>query len=210
MKQRDIVFDLDGTLIDSAPSILASMQAAFDEAGIAPTMPLTSALIGPPLAQTLLSLLPPAEAHALPDLVQGFKSHYDVVGYQQSRIYPGVQDMLHALARRPLRLHIATNKRIAPTRSIVEHLGWSSLFTGVHALDSSATASPHKTAMLQRLRRELADESPWYVGDRAEDAEAAQASAMPFFWASWGYGGSEVPVPSARVLQTPLQLVDIV
>ena len=51
MTVRDIVFDLDGTLIDSAPSILASMQAAFDEAGIAPATPLTPALIGPPLAR---------------------------------------------------------------------------------------------------------------------------------------------------------------
>ena len=51
MKMRDIVFDLDGTLIDSAPSILASMQAAFEQAGIAPSGPLTPALIGPPLEQ---------------------------------------------------------------------------------------------------------------------------------------------------------------
>jgi len=78
---RDIVFDLDGTLIDSAPSILASMQAAFEKTGIEPLMPLTSALIGPPLAQTVLSLLPPDRTHAMQDVVQGFKSHYDVVGY---------------------------------------------------------------------------------------------------------------------------------
>lgn len=205
---RDIVFDLDGTLIDSAPSILASMQAAFEKTGIEPLMPLTSALIGPPLAQTVLFLLPPDRTHAMQDVVQGFKSHYDVVGYQQSRVYPGVHDMLQALGGRPVRLHIATNKRITPTHRILEHLGWKALFISVNALNSSSPALPHKTAMLQRLRHDLADDAPLYVGDRSEDAEAAQASGMPFLWASRGYGGPEVSVPANRVLHSPLQLVD--
>lgn len=209
MKMRDIVFDLDGTLIDSAPSILASMQAAFEQAGIAPSGPLTPALIGPPLAQTLRSLLPKAAEAALPVLIEGFKRHYDESGYQASRVYPGVPDMLHALGQMPVRLHIATNKRIAPARRIVEHLGWGRFFAGVYALDFYTPALAHKTAMLQRLRQSLAGPgpAPLYVGDRAEDAEAAHASGMPFLWASWGYGGHDVPVPTACVLHTPLQLV---
>ena len=206
MTVRDIVFDLDGTLIDSAPSILASMQAAFDQAGIAPGAPLTPALIGPPLAQTLRSLLPDDEAHALPGLVEGFKRHYDAAGYRESQVYLGVPEMLAALGRMPLRLHIATNKRIAPTRRIVEHLGWGGFFTGVYALDFYTPALAHKTAMLQRLRASLADPAPIYVGDRAEDAEAAQASGMPFLWAPWGYGGDSVAVPADRVLRSPLHL----
>lgn len=208
MKVRDIVFDLDGTLIDSASSILASMQAAFDEAGIAPSALLTPALIGPPLAQTLRALLPDGEERALPGLVEGFKRHYDAAGYRESQVYPGVPEMLAALGRMSQRLHIATNKRIAPTRRIVEHLGWSGLFTGgVYALDFYTPALAHKTAMLQRLRESLADPVPIYVGDRAEDAEAAQACGMLFLWASWGYGGDGVAVSPASVLRTPSQIV---
>ena len=209
MTVRDLVFDLDGTLIDSAPSILASMQAAFDEAGITPAAPLTPALIGPPLAQTLRALLPDAQAHALPGLVEGFKRHYDTSGYRQAHVYPGVQDMLQALGGLPVRLHIATNKRIAPTRLIVEHLGWNTRFAGVYALDFYSPALVHKAAMLQRLRQALAGTgpAPLYVGDRAEDAEAAQASGMPFLWAAWGYGGDLLTVPPASVLRTPSQLM---
>ena len=206
MTARDIVFDLDGTLIDSAPSILASMQAAFEQAGIAPRGPLTPALIGPPLAQTLRSLLPEASEAALPGLIEGFKRHYDESGYQASRVYPGVPDMLQALGQMPVRLHIATNKRIAPARRIVEHLGWDGFFAGVYALDFYTPALAHKTAMLQRLRASLADPAPIYVGDRAEDAEAAQASGMPFLWAPWGYGGDSVAVPADRVLRSPQHL----
>lgn len=210
MNPRDIVFDLDGTLIDSAPSILASMQAAFDQAGIAPCQPLTGALIGPPLAQTLRALLPSgASEQVLPVLAENFKRHYDDAGYRQSRVYPGVPEMLHALSRLPLRLHIATNKRIAAARRIVDHLGWGDVFTGVHALDSSTPALAHKTAMLQRLRPSLEDRAPLYVGDRLEDAQAAHASGMGFFWASWGYAEGAPPVPAAQVLRTPLQLADV-
>lgn len=208
MTIRDIVFDLDGTLIDSAASILASMQAAFDQAGITPARPLTPALIGPPLAQTLRALLPDTDAvQVLPDLVEGFKRHYDASGYQKSQVYPGVQDMLQALGRMPVRLHIATNKRIAATRRIVAYLGWERFFAGVYALDACTPALPHKTAMLQRLRQMMADAAPLYVGDRAEDAEAARASGMSFFWATWGYGGSDVQVPPECRLQAPAQLL---
>lgn len=117
--------------------------------------------------------------------------------------------MLHALGRMPVRLHIATNKRILPTRRIVEHLGWGTHFAGVHALDGYAPALAHKAAMLQRLHAALAGPgpAPLYVGDRAEDAEAAQASGMPFLWAAWGYGGDGVPVPPDRVLRAPDHLV---
>jgi len=209
MKMLDIVFDLDGTLIDSAPSILVSMQAAFEQAGITPSRPLTPALIGPPLAQTLRSVLPDTKAHALPSLIEGFKRHYDTAGYKQARVYPGVQDMLHALSQMQVSLYIATNKRIAPTRLIVEYLGWSTRFAGVYALDFYHPALAHKAIMLQCLRQSLAERgrAPFYVGDRSEDAEAAQACGMPFLWASWGYGGDCVAVLPASVLAAPAQLL---
>lgn len=209
MNLRDIVFDLDGTLIDSAPSILSSMQAAFDQAGIVPRLPLTGALIGPPLAQTLRALLPRGTSgQALPVLAENFKRHYDGAGYRQSRVYPGVPEMLQALRHLPLRLHIATNKRILPALRIIEHLRWDNFFCGVHALDSYAPALQDKTALLQRLRHEMgtAPAPPLYVGDRAEDAKAAQASGMPFLWASWGYGGA-ICLSPCRSLSRPMDML---
>lgn len=155
MNVHSFIFDLDGTLIDSAPSILASMKVAFDEAGIQPARPLTHELIGPPLAQTLTSLLTEATFGALPGLIEGFKRHYDESGYRETRFYEGVPAMLSELRRMQLRLYVATNKRILPTRKIVEHFGWTSLFEELYALDYFVPAVPNKTAMLQRLHQTL-------------------------------------------------------
>jgi phosphoglycolate phosphatase len=74
---KHMVFDLDGTLVDSAPSILVSMWAAFKEEGIKPTRPLTPEIIGPPLAVALSSLLGEESLVKLPRLTEAFKRHYD-------------------------------------------------------------------------------------------------------------------------------------
>lgn len=100
MKLRSVIFDLGGTLIDSAPSIMASMQSAFDEAGIRPNRPLGPDLIGPPLTQTLTGLIGEDQVYLLPKLVQNFKQHYDESGYRQAAVYVGVTAILQELLRR--------------------------------------------------------------------------------------------------------------
>ena len=209
MKLRSVIFDLDGTLIDSAPSILASMQAAFDEAGIRPTRPLSDDLIGPPLAQTLTSVLGDDHADRLSELIERFKRHYDEAGYRSTRVYDGVHAMLQRLHQQNLHLYIATNKRILPTRRIVQHLGWEPLFRGLFALDYYTPPLPAKSAMLQRLRDELRQDASdlVYVGDRAEDAEAARISGIPFLWAAWGYGGDLGSLSPETTLTAPDQLL---
>ena len=72
----DIIFDLDGTLIDSAPSILASMQSAFDALALRPIRPLTPDVIGPPLLPTLAALLPLEHRCEVDAVATMFKRHY--------------------------------------------------------------------------------------------------------------------------------------
>ena len=208
MTTHGIIFDLDGTLIDSAPSILASLEAAFESIGIRPAQALTQALIGPPLVETLTAVLRTQDAKYLPDLIRFFKHHYDQTGYRDTRVYAGVPQMLEALSCQGVCLWIATNKRIVPTRHIVNHLGWQNLFQGVYALDFWTPSLANKAAMLLRLRNELqiTERRVTYVGDRAEDAEAARSCGMPFVWAAWGYGPEKQAMGETNLITKPRDL----
>jgi phosphoglycolate phosphatase len=192
MEIEDVVFDLDGTLIDSAPGILASLESAFESCGLVPGEPLTATLIGPPLMATLERLAGAAHAGDLPRLADAFKANYDDRGYRETIAFPGVAEMLGEASRRGYRLYIATNKRIFPTRRIVEFLGWGSLFAGIYALDSFDPPLQSKTLLLAEVLVRLQGGAgrTLYVGDRHEDGLAAAVNRVEFLLAAWGYGAS--------------------
>jgi len=189
---KRVIFDLDGTLIDSASSILFSMQFAFEKVGLVPVRPLLSDLIGPPLTETIRSLLNVDSLGFLPEIVNIYKCHYDEVGYKESRPYEGVPSMLNELRDKGFSLYIATNKRIIPTRKIIGYLGWNSVFDELYSLDYFEPPLQNKTTLLKRVHEEVLGfpEETIYLGDRTSDAEAAITNGVCFLGASWGYGGS--------------------
>jgi phosphoglycolate phosphatase len=189
MKIDTVIFDLDGTLIDSAPSILSSIKASFEEVGIKPAQPLTSNLVGPPVGLLFKSLLSDKNMKELPLLIEVFKRHYDELGYLETLVYKGVSEMLQKLNQMQFRLYIATNKRIHPARKIIKHLGWTELFTELYALDYCSPAFPHKAAMVKELLEKTSRKGSKaiYIGDRNEDVDAALASDIPIIMAAWGY-----------------------
>ena len=187
---QHILFDLDGTLIDSAPAILASFRDAFAQSGIAPACAIDESIIGPPLTETLQHLAGSRDPALIARLADAFKASYDSEGYKATAAYDGVGTMLAGLAAAGLSLSIATNKRIHPTRLILEHLGWSDHFTHVYALDLFPTRLPDKAAMIGRLLADQAipRDAAIYIGDRSEDGESADANGLPFIAVTWGYG----------------------
>jgi phosphoglycolate phosphatase len=209
---KNVIFDLDGTLIDSAPSILASIQVAFNTAGIEPAQPLTHDLIGPPLSVVMTSMLTDASLLELPLLIEAYKQHYDELGHRETRIYKGIPKMLKELRHLGLHLYIATNKRILPTRKIIENFGWTALFDGIYSLDFFKPALQNKTTMLKRLYQDLPgiSDRSIYVGDRAEDAQAAIINRLCFLGASWGYGARELEAFGYARANNPEQLTKII
>ena len=190
MPPAHVVFDLDGTLIDSAGAILASYRAAFAAIRRTPVRSIEPDIVGPPLNETLRLLAGSEDPALIARLADAFRQSYDTEGLLETLPYPGVDDMLRALQTAGVKLSIATNKRIHPTRLIVGHLGWDDLFDPVYALDIFTPPLPNKAAMLGRL---LADQGvdvrrAVYVGDRVEDFDAAEANSLPFIAAAWGYG----------------------
>ncbi|MDR1661805.1 MAG: HAD hydrolase-like protein [Azoarcus sp.] len=197
---QHIVFDLDGTLIDSAAAILASYRTAFAACGCNPARGIEADIVGPPIDETLRLLAGSDDPALIGRLADAFRQSYDGGGLLETATYPGIGELLAALRDAGCVLHIATNKRIHPTRRILEHLGWRACFDTVYALDSFTPKLPDKAAMIARLLADQRIETAQavYVGDRAEDGAAAEANDLPFIAATWGYGAPRAAAMASR------------
>lgn len=207
---QHVIFDLDGTLIDSAPAILSSFRDAFATLGITPKVAIEDGVIGPPLTETLELLSGSTDPALIARLTEQFKSSYDTAGLLRTAAYDGIDEMLGQLSKAGLSLSIATNKRIHPTRLILDHLGWSPYFDAIYALDLFQPRLANKAAMIGRLLsdREIPLAAAVYIGDRTEDGESADANQLPFIATTWGYGSvaAEDMATHWRAVDTPAAL----
>ncbi len=185
----DVLFDLDGTLVDSAPGIMAGFSIALSLHGVVPACELSKAVIGPPLDETLRTISGISDAAMLEDLAASFRAYYDEKGYQKTLLFEGVDDMLLSLLDRGYNLHITTNKRLKPTMLILDYFGWKKIFSSVCALDSIQPRYKNKTEMLsnQLIQQGIAPKNAVYVGDSEGDRIAAQENSLYFIRADWGY-----------------------
>jgi phosphoglycolate phosphatase len=201
--QLAILFDLDGTLIDSVPGIAAALAEAFTAAGR--TMPAADIrrVIGPPIRRIALGVDPTLTGAELDLIEPAYRALYDGSAWRETILFPTVADTLKTLHSRGHRLFVVTNKPRIPTMQILSHLGLLELFEEILTRDSATPHYPSKAAMLADLvaRRvkpaslpaSASSDRTWtlMVGDTAEDLEAAEANHLPFAFATYGYG--EVP-----------------
>jgi phosphoglycolate phosphatase len=208
-RPADILFDLDGTLIDSSPGILASFKRVLDANGLQAAVPLEASLIGPPLGETLQRISGIADEAVLARLIEAFKQDYDTVGYRQTFAFAGVPEGLRRLAESGARLFIVTNKRMVPTRKILDALDLARYFTGVHTRDESVPMSPSKSAVTRRVVAQyaIAPGNALFVGDSEEDRRAATENGMAFVHAAYGYGDLSSAAPAA--FSTLARLTDL-
>ncbi len=202
----DVLFDLDGTLIDSSPGILASFSRILAAHGLKPAVPLEASLIGPPLAATLrlISGLGDAGDEALLGrLAEAFKADYDTAGYRATEVFPGVAEGLARLSACGARLFVVTNKRMVPTCRILDALGLAHLFAGIHTRDETVPPAPSKSAVTRRVvaLHGIDCGHAVFVGDSEEDAAAARENGLAFIHARYGYGAAGLHGESEAVLE---------
>jgi len=199
----NVIFDLDGTLVNSAPGILGALGYVIKKHGIEGSATLTSDLIGPPLREMLVSLCGTSNQEDLVLIEDTFKSYYDDVGVFQSTVYEGVTQMLDELKARGHKLFIATNKRASPTKSLMKYFSWEKYFMGIYSLDSFPYPIKDKSALLDRIveAHKLLKVETFYIGDRPEDGDSAKECNLNFIHAIWGFGGNPAPYsePTAKM-----------
>ena len=202
-----VLFDFDGTLVDSAPAILSCFEQVLRAHHLQACRAIDESLIGPPLRQTLASLTGQSEPEVLDRLSASFKDIYDTQACMTTPAYSGWEPVLRILREGGFTLAIATNKRLAPTMRILDALGWSEYFTEVLASDSHPKLYSDKTGMIAGLLTMLGiqPQQAIYVGDTAPDGHAAAANNVDFWPVAWGYGTF---ASEDQPLVSPLQLTE--
>jgi phosphoglycolate phosphatase len=194
-KITDLIFDLDGTLVDSIPGIGSSLREAFLSVGR--KMPLADlrAAIGPPISIIAQRLEPELSYDEIVQIERHYRSSYDNEGWRSTPLFPGVAETLHTCVKRGYRLFIVTNKPRIPTKKILQYLKLESLFEEIVTRDSRSPAYASKADMLQYLleKHALTLETTVMVGDTIEDCEAAQFHHLPFIYVAYGYGSVASP-----------------
>jgi phosphoglycolate phosphatase len=187
---KHILFDLDGTLIDSAPSILTGFARVLEIYKINPKCELTNALIGPPLSDTLKIVSGLNDGTTLQNLINAFKLYYDEVGYKASREYPKTTQSLRSLCTNERTLYIVTNKRKVPTQNILRLFKWTAFFEEIRSPDSFGSVLSSKSQMIGSILslNQINAQNAIYVGDTPGDWKAANENGIRFLGVPWGYG----------------------
>ena len=190
-----VLFDLDGTITDSAPGIMASIRYALDDLGIdSPDDATMRAFLGPPLMVTFTEHFMLSEADST-RLVGKYRERYHGVGERENAVFPGVAEILSDLNRRGVMIAVATSKPTASATRILEHFELEGYFTFIGGAEMHG-GRQHKADVIAHTLEELgiADISGRriiMVGDREHDVLGAAHFGIPTIGVLWGYGSVE-------------------
>jgi phosphoglycolate phosphatase len=184
-----VVFDFDGTLVDSHEGIVAAMNAALRAVG-APTREAGAITphIGRPLQDVIRAVLPPDADEAKVERVRhAYRPLYFELAPALTRLFPGVREGLAELQAAGTRLAVASNKSRRGLQHMIDHLGLGGTFDAVVAADDVAHPKPHP-AMLERILQDVPTprDRVAMVGDARADMGLGRAAGVTAIGVTWG------------------------
>ncbi len=209
---RAILFDLDGTLADTAPDLAAALNHMQQRRQLALTPFETLRPVASSGARGLIGAgfgIDPTHAD-YEAMKQEFLEQYESKLARHSRLFDEVPELLLQLEQRGLRWGVVTNKHARFTLPLIPQIGLEHAACIISG-DSTPHAKPHPAPLLAAAQAlNLPPQACWYVGDDLRDIQAGQAAGMLSLAAAWGYcGASEPHTWSAQgILASPLTLLD--
>ncbi|WP_373992094.1 HAD family hydrolase [Duganella sp. BuS-21] len=208
---RAILFDLDGTLADTAPDLAAAVNRLRTARGLAPT---DYAILRPTASAGARGMIGASfglkpEDQGYDELRDGFFANYEAAMAVHSGLFDGITELLTGIEAAGLQWGIVTNKPKRFTDPLLPQIGLAHAACSISG-DTTPHAKPHPAPLLEAARRlNLAPEQCWYVGDDLRDIQAGKAAGMLTIGCGWGYCGPTEPQhwQADYVFQQPHELL---
>jgi phosphoglycolate phosphatase len=184
---KAIIFDFDGTLVDSEITIYQCFQSITNYLAPERIEYAKNILIGPPLRDTASEILGPNHQNQLDQFVKLFIEMHDEHAIKNTQPYPDVIETLKKLNAKKVSMAIATNKRHAPTIKLINHYNWQDYFITIECSDDKSFIR-NKDEMIQEILKNNNFNKAFFVGDTVNDGLSANLNQLPFILAHYGYG----------------------
>lgn len=188
-----VFFDLDGTITDSKPGILKCIRHALDAKGVPYTEEQLDQMVGPPFRVSMRDILGVTDTVIIEDMIRLYRGEYEVSGWRDCTVYPGMRELFARLKEGGIRLAVATSKPLRFTVMMLDGLELSRYFDFIGGAESDSSRDS-KIAVIRYVMENLGMRSPegaLMVGDRLYDMDGAKEAGMHSAGVLWGYGGRE-------------------
>ena len=210
-----ILFDLDGTLTDSAEGITKCVQYALKALGVdEPYLNKLRPFIGPPLVECFMKLYGFTEEQAKFGTAK-YRERYKDTGIYENKVYPGVPEMLAQLKNSGLRLALATSKPLVFAQRVTDYFDLSQYFDYICGPDLTGSHLPAKADVIADAMQKLgiADKSEvLMVGDRSHDILGAKACGIKAVGVTYGYAapGELEEAGADFIVHTPQEIAELI
>ena len=193
----NIIWDLDGTLIDSADEIIQCLEIAAAKSGLDMSKQVKPFVIGPPIDRIIVESFPleVVTEKILKDTISCFRGIYDNSDFEQTRPFPDIKDIVSDTIK--FTHHIVTNKPDMPTNKILNKINWTKYITSVNTPYTKIGSRENKLRSKHEIFRDVISEhscktSPFFgIGDMKNDCLAAKDNNITAIGVLWGTGTRE-------------------
>jgi len=212
MSVTSVLFDLDGTLVDPAGAITSGIRHALVAHGLSdPGEARVEALVGPPLQVGLRTLAGVTDEN-IESIIGSYRSRYEEVGMDESKVYPGILPLLEALRRKNIYVAVTTAKPVNIARLLLDRKGLTEHLDAIHGnAGEHGTMGSSKTHIVAEAlsHAELDANSCVVVGDRYYDLDAARENSVASIGVAWGFAQGDELTQADQKVQTVRELAQV-
>ncbi len=212
---KNILFDLDGTIIDTKEGIISSLLYALKELGF-DEIPEADDLfwcIGPPLQESFSILLNTKEKAKVDEGVRLYRVNYNKKGIYQFKLYDGIVETIKQLNQKGLNTYIATSKPKIMAEKIISYLELNDLFNGIYGAELDGIRSKKGVLISYLIEKEKLDKKDTImIGDRKHDIIGAKENNIKSCGVTYGYGSNDELIENGAdyIVHSPKDLLDII